>query len=599
MGQEYCSPWLLHWPGGQEILHGILADTLGTSTFSHEIIEAGNQRVSDTLTDVEDFSNARAVLIDAPTGSGKSTFVLQTLSEYARRQNKYILFLSNRSTLNLQNKLLASTDRPLIGRTALSHVTVIGNLLLCSYHHILSLLPNIRHISWELWRSSQPIDIGYIVLDEAHFFCSDATFNRKTSRILREILMAYCRSQRIYMSATMEDVRPLILYEEKMALSLRKRYGNDQYQRIWDASHPLVVKDYRFKADYSSVHLHFFVDWESIKHEIGNSDSKWLVFVSDTEQGKALANNIDDAKFINSAYVQANPDESMAMVDREKFAGKVLIATSVFDSGINFHDDDLQNIVVDSEDMIQITQMLGRKRRKGNEDVDLYVALNPESKIDRRIRYNQMLQELLQEATWHPNGFIQNKWGSLDNYQQKLFDVWPTGQIVVNAYAPYQLALLESKYQRLKARVSEEHELAFAHEVCKWFGKTYTEEMRCGVSSVESVSAKVVACLEESVQTARPDSQDSNRYLLDKENVVSLAVKLREIVKPILSLFDYATADGTKRNRLHKGSETGHVKADIVWIIKELHLSYALVGSKDTYYLRRTANLDPSEPEEN
>lgn len=589
MTQEYFSNWTTCWPDGFRTLSEILmAPSL--PPHHYEVIETGKQRVSDTLTNVDDFSKACAVLIDAPTGSGKSTFVLKTLSQYAQKQSKYILFLSNRSTLNFQNKLLASAGKPKVGPTALSNIKVVGNFVLCTYQDILHMLSHIDGITLQTRVGMCPREVGYVVLDEANFFCSDATFNGKTSRILREVIMKYYMCPRIYMSATMGDVRPLILHEEQFARSLYPTAHTDQCRFMWNAGHPLI-KDYRFESDYSSIHLHFFVDWESIKQEISNSDSKWLVFVSDSELGKTLSKDIPDSRFVNSSYVREHQGEVVSMVEREKFVENVLISTSVFDSGINFHDDQLKNIVVDSEDLIQITQMLGRKRRKAGERVELYVMLNSESTIDKRLRYNQMLQKLLQEAAWSPDKFRLNKWGNLELNQQKLFDLLPTGQLVVNAYAPYQLALLEGKYQCIKSHFPEKQELAFAYEVCEWFGQTYTEEMRCGVPRVDSISEKVIACLEASIQKAQQDGEDSNKYILSKEDVLSLAIELREIVKPILYRFDYIADSGAKRNRLHKGKEKDHMQSDVKKVIEVLELPYDLAGREETFYIRRIENV--------
>ena len=255
MTQEYFSNWTTCWPDGFRTLSEILmAPSL--PPHHYEVIETGKQRVSDTLTNVDDFSKACAVLIDAPTGSGKSTFVLKTLSQYAQKQSKYILFLSNRSTLNFQNKLLASAGKPKVGPTALSNIKVVGNFVLCTYQDILHMLSHIDGITLQTRVGMCPREVGYVVLDEANFFCSDATFNGKTSRILREVIMKYYMCPRIYMSATMGDVRPLILHEEQFARSLYPTAHTDQCRFMWNAGHPLI-KDYRFESDYSSIHLHF------------------------------------------------------------------------------------------------------------------------------------------------------------------------------------------------------------------------------------------------------------------------------------------------------------------------------------------------------
>ena len=55
-------------------------------------------------TDRPNFSANNPILINAQTGSGKTTFVLEHLAPYAKEIGYNVLFLSNRKALNQQQK---------------------------------------------------------------------------------------------------------------------------------------------------------------------------------------------------------------------------------------------------------------------------------------------------------------------------------------------------------------------------------------------------------------------------------------------------------------------------------------------------------------
>lgn len=53
---------------------------------------------------------------------------------------------------------------------------------------------------------------------EVHFFISDALFNNKTGKILKKSLLAFKNSVRIYMSATPDEILPVITQKSVIVL---------------------------------------------------------------------------------------------------------------------------------------------------------------------------------------------------------------------------------------------------------------------------------------------------------------------------------------------------------------------------------------------
>lgn len=195
-------------------------------------------------------------IINAPTGYGKTMFVIKTLRKMAYKQGYYVLLVVNRSVLKEQIARLISKD--LSGYTVGSSdnpLSVYGNLVLCTYQYFMKDLGSIK---WD-FDNLPPIErceaknklnhcpiknIGYIVMDEMHYFISDSTFGGATHEVLRNILhLSYSRFddlllrklnnaaepfcsipnvKRIYMTATPDYVRDIILYEESCAREIRR-----------------------------------------------------------------------------------------------------------------------------------------------------------------------------------------------------------------------------------------------------------------------------------------------------------------------------------------------------------------------------------------
>lgn len=620
----YVSNWLPYWPGAISVLNNVMTDKIESPKIEHVDMTATHKYVTEEITDVKDFGNAQVILIDAPTGSGKSSFVQKVLSRDAQSKRKKILVLCNRSALNFQNKLLAAQSRkaeaetetekdnqtiPSIGAMAMDDRINIRNMILCTYQSFLRRIDELA-----------PEEIEYVVFDEAHFFTSDATFNGQTSRIFREILMKFNHSKRIYMSATLDDVRPLIELEEYTNIKLKaKIFDANIYNQNLRALgiQVLAIREYHFKPDFSCVNLHFFENLDCVVQKISNSESKWLIFVSKKESGVELNRSIKNSYFVHASSRQDDPDKIDKMIRREKFSEKVLISTSVFDNGINFKDRDLKNIVIDSEDWVQIVQMLGRKRREAGEQIDLYISLKTDSQIKNRLDYNKNLQRFVERAAIQPQLFSLEDWGELEPGKQKLFDLRPEWQttyqpeckplppaytspgsivyqgtnepvyrLVINAYVAYQLARLEERYQRILDRFDDVGELALAYEMCERFGKTYQDDMFFGTHHQEEIPQKVRKRLGKCISEAIEEKTNSGyKYKINRSQLNTVATDLRELVRPLIGkVFE--------QREIHSKNDNTHAPSDIKVIIERLLLPYSLDGRGEEYYFHRNENSD-------
>lgn len=467
-------------------------------------INFASTRVGESLSQEIEKWKCYPVLINAPTGAGKSTFIFNDLARFAQRENRQILVLSNRLSLNMQQKeqLCKNFHLPCVGTKVLEDYHVFGNIILSTYQGILPFM------SSPMASPGNGVSPMFIVFDEAHFFCSDATFNPWTETILTAIIQRYPLSVRIYMSATPEDVKPAIAAIEKKHFSYihgllgRQSISCEEeafkHNCLFMMSIPYAdraIKEYIFAPDYSHISLFFFSDWSTISNIIsGESDpSKWLIFVNRKEDGKKLRNDLtkDIADYIDSSSTN---DVIRKLTRRQCFSKKVLISTSVIDNGVSIVDEQLKNIVVDFVDYTELIQMVGRKRIRADESINLYVRVPALEEIEKHRAYLEKLYGTLLSFEASPSYFFKNRWGTLIDSEQDLFapvqyynpnDPYNRPFIFgINNFAKYQLALQCGKYEELEDEVSVDSN-AYAYKVCEWLQKSYSPEM-CIDSSIEN-----------------------------------------------------------------------------------------------------------------
>lgn len=583
----------------------------------------GVGHVSDTMTTEIDrllkrdnvaLQLPRPILIKAPTGSGKSTFVMKDLAQIVRDINVdgRILLLTNRKALCLQQRILANSNSnmPRLGTDALSGNPIWDNIDIISYQEAIS------YITHDWYNTINQIRV--VVCDEAHFFCSDSTFNAHTSEILRLILFKFFWQQRIYMTATPEVVERVITFEEKNQLSfyitqlqlqnqnkwqaLQKNHldqqqlmqgtnGNMQaflaaQQREIDGLNAELNKDdnyirttscnqklflYEYPDDFSHVQLHFVYAWDSLVNAINKDDSedKWLIFVRSKERGQRLKKELGSC----ADYFDADSkgDDKTALINlirREYFEKKVLIATTVLYNGVNFRDDCLKHIVVNTVNQVELVQMLGRKRLSENELVNLYVVVPQKSDLSNYLNLTKRKLHMAKSFQRDPHSFFRNNWesGNIDDSIQKLFGV-PSDfigtSINMSYYAPYELGVEEGQFEACLDEISKDGYL-FESRVCKWLHMEYSQEMKFDASredSKDSIKPDVIKCFEK-YKAKSPFLTEAGEAFW--EEIYDLVTPIKDSLS---FKFKHTNSDGESR-----------WKADINGISEVFDLPYKLDG---------------------
>ena len=365
------------------------------------------------------------VFIDAPTGSGKSTFVCHKLIADAQKANQHLLLVSNRAALVRQQKkkvIEAACPEINLGKvddSTIDEYKIWGNVCICTYHGLMVLV-NKAKIYQEL---KNFLDLlMYAVFDEVHFLYADSTFASSTEELLKFIPAWFYNVIRVYMTATSNSILSTLQNAERLAQQTLSNTPN-----LVPFGHPTKAaipgwkfRYYRMPRDYSRYQLHFFFEYGTdeplstenmenmskkgrqgkLRKELASlmscvpkptPENKLLVFVRRRKDGIALENawlekGVDaifidrTSKFapteISDVEMDEEDDEEDSdqekqrqkndvwnkLIREEKFDQSVLLATSVLDCGINICDPFVKTVAIFADDPTAFLQMLGRKR---------------------------------------------------------------------------------------------------------------------------------------------------------------------------------------------------------------------------------------------
>lgn len=297
-------------------------------------------KVSDLIEreDIESWEYKDVVTISAGTGKGKSHFIKNDLYEYAKMNDKKILMLIHRINCVNQFKYEIAQD----GKQDVIDIH--------TYQRIESVRRNGSVFELDKY--------DYIVCDEFHYFMGDASFNNFTDLSFEAIISS--KATKIFMSATGEKMR---------------RYLNRHRD--------IQTIDYVIDRDFSFIEqLEFYRKDETremfIQDCIENS-KKAIVFFADSSKAYNMYKKYSEYSTLNVAegnrhYKYVDENKINQMLQNEKFDDLLLFTTSVMDAGINIHDDDLKNIIIDGiKDTDVLIQCIGRKRLKEDEKIVLTV----------------------------------------------------------------------------------------------------------------------------------------------------------------------------------------------------------------------------------
>ena len=178
-------------------------EKLATEVTERTIELSGNSLIDTLKDEYKSWYFRRPVFIDAPTGTGKTTFVYEELIPNAIKENKTVLLVNNRRILSAQQKLAilnlirtlqpdSVKDIPLdIDSADLEKHAFFGPVCVTTYQGLHSLINNTSSM---ITLPSDLYDwfhrLKYAVFDEIHFLYSDALFNPYCGGLLSIFLMS-------------------------------------------------------------------------------------------------------------------------------------------------------------------------------------------------------------------------------------------------------------------------------------------------------------------------------------------------------------------------------------------------------------------------
>lgn len=323
-----------------------------------------------------EWQKGQIIILDVPTGSGKTMFFENEYREYAFSKGKRILYLVNRIVL-LQQMLERQRNRisaweqyletqPFWKRDLRKEP---GNFVVTTYQTLEMALVtnNVQYINY-----FNSFDI--VVADESHYFIADALFNPNTVHSFEFLVQNYRNRQLILMSATMQNFYPIlaVYLNQTAAQSFLAREG------MFEA---YIYK--RVEPDYSGYDFQWFYHTQEIVQIISElpSDEKVLIFVSSIAEGKEIKSLLKKSMpggdvFLyssDSAVSEHGQELEAELVTEQRFSHRVLLATAKLDVGVNIFDSNVKHIFILLDNMESMVQMLGRRRIQADETINVYL----------------------------------------------------------------------------------------------------------------------------------------------------------------------------------------------------------------------------------
>lgn len=351
------------------------------------------------------------VLMNAPVGSGKTTFCIEELWTHCRVNHVAMLLMVNRSALRGQLRR-GILERVHIQESCIAEESIleVDGLTIISYQYFQQLLMHKNDLNSLKIGAMNASDFAYIVADEIHYLYVDSLFSPTTGYLL-QLPRIFPKAVRIYMSATLEPVRDIILdmeevfdrYNvcscefEKRLLSFRYEQTGIRAQRAkceWELKRE-VIEIQAAEPDFSyfaPVILAEDTDLIQliIKKRVEKDLGKWLIFVDSKDQGKSMKAALR-ANGVRASFVAADGMEDDDMREMEEILGKnkfkadILLATPVLDNGVSIVDTAVTHVVISGFEVIQAVQQAGRIRvRKSRKPISLYIFRRSAEYFNRR-----------------------------------------------------------------------------------------------------------------------------------------------------------------------------------------------------------------------
>lgn len=418
------------------------------------------------------------IFISAPTGTGKSTWVIKSLIRHVMEQGGHLAIIYSRIAFGNQCKeqTLEEYAPELRKRFTAQGIQETDHfegipVTFCPYQRLEALM------------RKGVTQFTHVVFDEVQFFASDSTFAHNTWALLEQIPKKFSRAVRVYMTATPWAVQNLVAKAEQgYQLSVDdhvKHFGTVCPYPDGDLTYRPRMQMYCFPAPARNYKLHILPSevrycYKALLDLIRNipTKEKGLIFVNSKENGKNLAEAIGkDATYLDAEHKGGEVWEEVTT--KEKFASRVLVTTSVTDCGVNINDPAVKHVVLFSTDHVQFMQELGRKRLQKDEVVHLYVPeLSPEQWRRMNAWNNQRLKianDFYQyRSREQRHQLFERVYEGNDPVARHLLSIDSRGNVTINYCLEQGLCQTEIFFQELEEMWAAGDKHPFLRKVGQW-----------------------------------------------------------------------------------------------------------------------------------
>ena len=315
------------------------------------------------------------VFLSAPTGTGKTTFILHSFSDFVVREKKgRILILVPR--IILQSQMENILKKFFIGKDDLQKY--LSSIRIMTY----------QALENAIWRGEEIGKFYAVVCDEAHYFVQDILFNPNAQASFDWLCNFISNKQGLVIcqSATLDLfqetlVKKLKLKPVKAELdSNKQRCGKLRAGFVRAGEYLGAYYEYRMERELSDekIAVQYLVNREEMENILIRAEGKRLCFVSNKKHGeeleKSLRSNGTNVLFVSAENKETDGMEAVSsLVCDSTFPSDVLIATSVLDVGVNILDAKVSTVILDTYDQTTFIQMLGRIRLVKEQKVTVYI----------------------------------------------------------------------------------------------------------------------------------------------------------------------------------------------------------------------------------